>query len=122
MAMAGKTLLIVDAGRLNAPCDIQQPLNKVDAFTEREIVVAGKDFAALLRDGKTAWRIEGPVNDIAVINDRLAIAGTSLRLFDKQGKQLFHAPFVLNALAAEGKWLIGSDSQNFRILRLELKY
>ncbi|MFA5056931.1 MAG: glycoside hydrolase domain-containing protein [Opitutaceae bacterium] len=120
-AYAGDTLVFVDNGKLSVPNDVNEPLARVDAFGPDELVVAGGDFVALLRAGKTVWRVPAPVKDIAVIGDYLAVAGDELRLFDKNGKVVFRSPNALSALAAAGQWLIGTDPAGGRILRFKLK-
>ncbi|MFA5206248.1 MAG: hypothetical protein WC708_17770 [Lentisphaeria bacterium] len=120
-AWAGDRLVIADAGKLSIPVPISAPILKVDAFNRNELVVAGKDFVAFIADGKTVWKQPIAATDIAVIGDWIAVAGEQLQLLDKSGRLLTSAPYALQALAAEGKYLVGADHARAAILKFLVK-
>lgn len=118
---AGESLVFVDDGTLSVANDAGEPLTKVDAFGPDELVVTGKKAVLLLRGGKTVWRVNVSVNDIAVIGEYVAVAGKELQLLDKKGNVVFRSPYALGTLAASGRWLVGADAAGGRILRFKLK-
>ena len=121
MAYAGKTLIIADSGKINVPCDINVPIIKVDSFNSDELVCAGNGFVALLNKGKTIWKKQLSVRDIAVIGNNIAVASDELILLNKEGKVVSRLPYKLGCLAVDGKWLIAGDSSRAAILRFKLK-
>lgn len=121
IAYAGEKLLIADNGKLNLATDLKDPVIRVDAFSTDEVVCAGKDFVALLRQGKTVWKRPLTAVDLAVINDYIAVAADELLLLDKKGNLVGRLPYRLCSLAVSGKWLLGSDQSRSAILRFKLK-
>ena len=98
-------------------------LNRIDAFDADTVVVADKDSVSLIAKGREQWKTAlKDIRDIAVIGAYTAVAsGDSLLLLDrKDGKTVFQTPAKLEHLAAEGKWLIGSNPEKAAILRFKL--
>lgn len=98
-------------------------LNRIDAFDPDTIVVADKNSVSLIAKGQEQWTTAlKEIRDIAVIGSFAAVAtGDSLLLLDrKDGKIVFQTPAKLEHLAADGKWLIGSDPEKAAILRFKL--
>lgn len=121
LAFADGTLFFADDGKLNVPNDLKEPIRRVDAFSGKELAVAGNGWIALLKDGKTVWKKPVPADDIAVIGNFIAAAGKELLLLDKKGNTVFRSPNRLATLAVSGKWLVGADHADFSLRRFKLK-
>lgn len=120
LACVGGTLLIVDNGTLNVANDLTLPVRRVDAFSPEEIVAAGEGWIALLNNGKTVWKKEMPVRDVAVIGEFIAVAGPELLLLTKKGGIVSRAPYRLQTLAVDGKWLLGADHAKAALRKFKL--
>lgn len=121
LAFAGDFLVIADNGALNVKNDLDAPVLRVDAFGKDEIVAAGADWVAFLKNGKTVWKRKMPVRDIAAIGGHIAAAGPDgLRLLTKEGRTLQHLPCSLNTLAVSGKWLVGADHTKAALRKFKL--
>ena len=98
--------------------------NRIDAFDSDTVAVADSRSVSLIVKGREQWTTAlKEIRDIAVLGEYLAVAaGDSLLLLDrKEGKIVFRTPAKLDHLAADGKWLIGSDPDQAAILRFKLK-
>ena len=110
LAYAGDFLVVADNGALNLKNDLAEPVLRVDAFGRNEIVAAGADWVAFLKDGRTLWKRKMPVSDVAAIGGFIAAAGPDgLLLLTREGKQMQRLPYRLHTLAVSGKWLVGAD-------------
>ncbi len=121
IAMAGTTMVIADAGKLNVRCELIKPIIKVDAFNDNELIVAGSNFVALLKHGKVVWEQPLEAKDIATIGDYVVVACDELLLLNKHGQTVSRAPYNLSCLATSGRWLVGMDPAKSAILRFKLQ-